>query len=264
MRLDTLLLDHGLAADLHEAQGLIMAGKVVVDDNRADKPGALFSVHVGVRLKSGTSSWVSRGAFKLLAALQEWPCKLEGCIALDVGASTGGFTQVLLKEGVEKVYAVDVGYGQLAWSLQSSTQVINLERTHIARLDPALTQPKASCCVIDVSFTSLLNVMPFIANHITAGSQVYALIKPQFEIGRHDLEKGGVVKDANIREEVRDDVIRRISELGFTLRGFIDSPIKGADGNVEYMSCWNIGEQTRLRCIEESKKRSLRSNGENR
>lgn len=256
MRLDALMLERGLADDARTAQGLIMAGKVVVADQRVDKPGALFSVDAEVRLKSGTSTWVSRGAHKLQLGLEQWPFDLDGVVGIDVGASTGGFTQMLLHHGAAKVYAVDVGYGQLAWSLRQDERVVNLERTHIAKLDTATTEPKAAVAVIDVSFTSLLNVMPFTVPHLTSTARVFALIKPQFEVGRDLIEKGGVVRDVAVREGARDDVIERVTGLGFTLLGFADSPIRGADGNVEYMSAWEVSPDTHRLCADEAASRT--------
>lgn len=237
-RLDVTLVERGLETTRARAQARVLAGDVVVDDHRADKPGHLVSADAQIRFKANSSPFVSRGGIKLEAALTSWPIAIEGAICLDVGASTGGFTDVLLKRGAQKVYALDVGYNQLAYSLRQDPRVAVMERTHIANLKAGTLEPRPSVVVADVSFISLLRVLPALSQHLTEHASMMLLIKPQFEVGPERVEKGGIVRDAKAREEARSKVIACAESLGWTLVGTSESPIQGADGNVEFLAAF--------------------------
>jgi 23S rRNA (cytidine1920-2'-O)/16S rRNA (cytidine1409-2'-O)-methyltransferase len=178
---------------------------------------------------------VSRGGLKLKAALDKWPSPIKGAVCIDVGASTGGFTDVLLQEGAAKVYAVDVGYNQLAFSLRQDPRVVVMEKTHILKMDASVLMPRPSIATIDVSFISLLKVLTKVSEVITSPGAIYALVKPQFEVGQEHIGKGGIVRD----QKARLDAVTRVLTLATSLRlsdnGYIESPIQGADGNVEFL-----------------------------
>jgi 23S rRNA (cytidine1920-2'-O)/16S rRNA (cytidine1409-2'-O)-methyltransferase len=235
-RLDILLVEKELVDSRTRAQARIIAGDVIVNDQRVDKPGTKVPSDAAIRLKGTGHPFVSRGGLKLKAALDEWPGPIQDAICLDVGASTGGFTDVLLREGAALVYAVDVGYGQLAWSLRSNANVINLERTHIRDLSSDDWESKASILVIDVSFISLLQVLPHALPHLDSNAWVYVLIKPQFEVGREHVGRGGIVRDVAVREATVARIVAGAERLGLQKRGLLESPIKGAEGNVEYVA----------------------------
>ena len=239
-RIDILLVQRGLCSTRSRAQARIMAGQVIVDDHRVDKAGTKVSVESKIRLKGKDLAYVSRGGLKLEAALEEWPIELEGVVAMDVGASTGGFTDLLLQRGAEQVYAVDVGHNQLAWKLRQDRRVINLERTHIAKLEIGSLEPTPMLAVIDVSFISLRRVLPATVPHLAAGGRIYALIKPQFEVGRDRIGKGGIVRDTKARNDAVAGVLAAAEALGLDLLGTIESPITGTEGNIEYLAGWQI------------------------
>lgn len=234
-RLDTLLVEKGLVVTLSKAKAHTLAGDVVVNDQRVDKPGTLFDENVQIRLRNQSLPYVSRGGLKLEAALEKWPIQIDDTICIDVGASTGGFTDVLLQRGARLVYAVDVGYNQLAYSLRIDPRVKVMEKTHVLHLGHGTLDPTPSISVIDVSFISLAKVLPKVCELITTPGTIYALIKPQFEVSDEHIGKGGIVRD----EMVRLDSVNRIVQLGKRLNlesdGVIESPIQGADGNVEYL-----------------------------
>lgn len=236
-RIDVLLVERGLCESRAKAQARLLAGEVVVDDQRVDKAGTKVPVDADIRFKGESQPYVSRGGLKLEGALAAWPMELEGRVCVDVGASTGGFTDVLLQAGARRVYAVDVGYGQLAWSLRQDERVVNMERTHIGKLEVGALDPAPEVCVIDVSFISLTRVIPAVAPHLTASARIYALIKPQFEVGRENIGKGGIVRDEAAREAAVERVLEVARESGFTPLGVVPSPITGADGNVEFVTC---------------------------
>lgn len=219
-----------------------MAGQVIVDDHRIDKAGTKVSTEAEIRLKGDDLAYVSRGGLKLEGALDAWPIELTGRVALDVGASTGGFTDLLLQRGARQVYAVDVGHNQLAWKLRQDPRVINLERTHIAKLEVGSLEPAPTLAVIDVSFISLRRVLPATVPHLATGGRIYALIKPQFEVGRERIGKGGIVRDDKAREEAVQGVLATAEALGLELLGTIESPITGTQGNVEYLAGWRSNE----------------------
>ncbi len=234
-RLDKLMVQRGLAASRERARALILAGQVVVDDHRVDKAGSQVFDHAEIRLKGDDIPFVSRGGLKLQKALREFQLDVHGVIALDVGASTGGFTDCLLQNGAAKIYAVDVGYGQLAWSLREDPRVVNLERCNIRHLDIEQFDEKPSLAVIDASFISLSKVLPNTLALITENGQVIALIKPQFEVGKGLVGKGGIVKDRTLHEQVLEQIRQVAEELHCQVLGIIDSPILGSKGNREFL-----------------------------
>jgi 23S rRNA (cytidine1920-2'-O)/16S rRNA (cytidine1409-2'-O)-methyltransferase len=234
-RLDKLLVARGLVQSRERARALILAGQVVVDHHTVDKAGAQVSTDVSLRLKGGDIPYVSRGGLKLEKALDLFALPVEGRVAIDVGASTGGFTDCLLQRGAARVYAVDVGYGQLAWSLRQDSRVVNLERTNIRHLQPEALPEKPSLAVIDASFISLDKVLPATLALLDEQAEVVALIKPQFEVGRGAVGKGGVVRDAGQHEAVVERIRRLAGDLGCRVLGVTESPILGPKGNREFL-----------------------------
>lgn len=234
-RLDKLLVDRGMVPSRERARALIMAGQVVVGDHVVDKAGHQVSVDAAIRLKGDDIPYVSRGGLKLAKALTAFEISVAGLTVMDVGASTGGFTDCLLQHGAAKVYAVDVGYGQLAWKLRQDERVVNLEKCNIRYLEPETLGERVDMAVIDASFISLAKVLPNTLRHLRPGGSVVALIKPQFEVGKGEVGKGGVVRD----EEKHRAVVRSIEELalglGLTVAGVTDSPILGPKGNREFL-----------------------------
>ncbi len=233
-RLDLLLVERGLAESREQARRLIMAGEVLVDEAVSDKPGRNISLKAILRVRTPLA-YVSRGGQKLAAALQAFAIPVVGRVAVDVGASTGGFTDCLLQQGASQVFAIDVGYGQLAWKLRSDPRVIALERTNIRHLSQLPQAVLADLAVIDASFISLALVLPPTLNLLTPQGQVVALIKPQFEAGRADVGKGGVVRDAKVHERVLQEILDLVAPLGLTVAGLIASPLLGPAGNVEFL-----------------------------
>jgi 23S rRNA (cytidine1920-2'-O)/16S rRNA (cytidine1409-2'-O)-methyltransferase len=236
--LDVLLAERGLVASREQARRLIMAGAVVVNEQRLDKPGALVDAAATLRVKDvARSPYVSRGGHKLAAALRAFGLEVQGAVALDVGASTGGFTDCLLQHGAAKVFAVDVGYGQLAWSLRQDPRVVNLERQNIRTLDPNALTETPTLAVIDASFISLTLVMPPVLALIAPRSTVVALIKPQFEVGKGRVGKGGVVRDPALHAEVVDRLRALAEEWHVEVKGVVESPLLGPKGNKEFLFC---------------------------
>ncbi|MHB8763791.1 MAG: TlyA family RNA methyltransferase [Deferrisomatales bacterium] len=234
--LDRLLVERGVAPDLDRAGALVLAGAVVVGDHRAEKPGQRVPADAEIRLKGEPNPFVSRGGLKLRAALEAFGVTPRGRTCIDVGASTGGFTDCLLQGGARRVYAVDVGYGQLAWKLREDPRVVALERRNIRTLDRAEVPDLADLVVIDASFISLRLVLPRVGELLAPGGEVVALVKPQFEVGRDDVEAGGVVRDPEQRLRAVEEVISAARELGFEAVGTVESPVPGAKkGNVEYL-----------------------------
>jgi len=233
-RLDKLLVLRGLAPTRERAQGLILAGVVLVNEQRVDKPGTLVDEGADVRVTGGDHPYVGRGGIKLEKALQEFKVSVQGKVALDVGASTGGFTDCLLQHGAQRVYAVDVGYGQLAWKLRQDPRVVVLERTNVRHVTPQTFGEKMQLAVIDLSFISLTKVLPGIRDLLEPGAEVLALVKPQFEVGKGEVGKRGVVRSPEKHRQVLNNLRRFAEELGFKVKGVIPSPIKGAKGNVEF------------------------------
>lgn len=234
-RLDKLLVDQGLAQSRERARALILAGKVIVDDHRVDKAGVRFDPEVELRIKGGDIPYVSRGGLKLEKALQEFPVDPTGRVAIDVGASTGGFTDCLLQHGAVRVFAVDVGYGQLAWRLREDKRVVNLERCNIRNLTSGELEVRPSLAVIDASFISLSKVLPNTLDLLDDEAEVLALIKPQFEVGRGMVGKGGVVRDVDLQQQVVEEIKALAITLGCQVGGVTESPILGPKGNREFL-----------------------------
>ncbi len=226
-------MERGLAPSRERAKALIMAGQVVVDDHLADKAGLMVPLEAEIRLKGEPLPYVSRGGLKLAQGLDRFAICVEGLVAVDVGASTGGFTDCLLQRGASRVYAVDVGYGQLAWKLREDPRVVNLEKTNIRHLESLPELPDLA--VIDASFISLDKVLPPTLRLIKEDATVVALIKPQFEVGRGQVGKGGVVRDEKKHQEVVDNVTGLAQGLGLLVLGVCESPILGPKGNKEFL-----------------------------
>lgn len=234
-RLDKLMVERGLAPSREKAQALIMAGQVVVGDHAADKAGQQVTTDAAIRIKGEVLPYVSRGGLKLAKGLDAFNIQVNGRVAIDVGASTGGFTDCLLQRGAARVYAVDVGYGQLAWKLRKDPRVVVLEKTNIRHLQPEQLEPKPDLAVIDASFISLNLVLPPTLALLARPSQVVALVKPQFEVGKGAVGKGGIVRDPRLHDEVLQRMTELAAELGTELLGICESPIQGADGNREFL-----------------------------
>ena len=235
-RLDLLLVERGLVSSREQARRLIMAGAVVAGERRVDKPGTLIDPATAVRLKAGAQApYVSRGGHKLAGGLEAFALDVTGVTALDVGASTGGFTDCLLQHGAAKVFAVDVGYGQLAWSLRQDPRVVNLERRNIRTLAPDELTPTPSLAVIDASFISLTLVIPQVISLIADRGAIVALVKPQFEVGKGRVGKGGVVRDPALHAEVLADLQARADGWQLEVKGVTESPLRGPKGNKEFL-----------------------------
>jgi 23S rRNA (cytidine1920-2'-O)/16S rRNA (cytidine1409-2'-O)-methyltransferase len=238
-RLDKRLVDLQLVDSRSKAQSLILAGAVIVDDHRVDKAGTLVSLDAEIRLKKETALDVSRAGAKLRAAIEQWPYNIHDQICMDVGASTGGFSDVLLQHGAQKVYAIDVGHNQLHWKLRQDPRIISMEKTHIVHLELGALNPPPKIAVIDVSFISLRVVLPATLQHLLPDSVLYTLIKPQFEGQPRDLKKGGIVKDEHTRERIKDELLSDLHTLPIELVGLTHSPIEGRSGNIEYIARFN-------------------------
>ena len=234
-RLDSLMTARGVADSVHTARALIMAGQVVVGDHTVDKAGQQVALDAEIRLKGEPLPYVSRGGLKLRRALDEFQIDVTGLVAVDVGSSTGGFTDCLLQAGAVQVFAIDVGYGQLAWKLQQDPRVISMEKTNIRHVTPEQIHGDPALAVIDASFISLAKVLPATAALVQPGGRIIALIKPQFEAARSDVGAGGIIRDPVIHERVIVDVRRTAVDLGLTVCGLCESPITGADGNREFL-----------------------------
>ena len=234
-RLDLLLVERQLAPSRERAQSLILAGKVLVNTERIDKPGKSVNLDSELVVQAQDHPYVSRGGVKLAGAIREFQIEVPDRIALDVGASTGGFTDCLLQHGAQKVYAVDVGYGQLAWKLRQDPRVVNWERTNIRFLDPVNLADPIQLVVVDASFISLRLILPKLYELMTVGSQLLALVKPQFEAGRKEVGKGGRVKEEVVHARVLNEIIEASIILGFRMFGSCESSIQGKKGqNTEY------------------------------
>jgi 23S rRNA (cytidine1920-2'-O)/16S rRNA (cytidine1409-2'-O)-methyltransferase len=234
-RLDALLVKRGLIASRERAKACIMAGKVLVDGQRVDKAGSMFSDEVTIVLRGTDLGYVSRGGLKLAKALTHFGIDLTGRTVIDIGASTGGFTDCALQRGAALVYAVDVGYGQLAWSLRTDPRVVNMERTNIRELVPEQIAQQPDFATVDVAFISLDKVLPVMIKLLSPAGEAVALIKPQFEAGREKVGKKGVVKDPAVHFEVLCRIITLARNLGFCPVDVTYSPIKGPEGNIEYL-----------------------------
>ena len=235
IRLDQLVFDLGLAESRERAKTTIMSGVIFVNGQRADKPGMQVLPDVSVEMKGEALPYVSRGGFKLEKALKVFPVDVTGKVCMDCGASTGGFTDVLLKNGADKVYSVDVGYGQLAWSLRNDPRVINMERTNVRYLTAEQIPEPIDIAVMDLSFISIKLVLPAVCSLLKDDAELVCLIKPQFEAGREEVGKKGVVRDKAVHLSVIESILGFAPTVGMTVMGLDYSPIKGPEGNREYL-----------------------------
>ena len=242
VRLDQLVFDLGLTESRERAKTTIMSGLVFVDGQRADKPGMQVSPDVSIEVKGAALPYVSRGGFKLDKALKVFPVDPTAKVCIDCGASTGGFTDVLLKNGAGKVFSVDVGYGQLAWSLRQDERVINMERTNIRYISSEQIPEPIDIAVMDLSFISVKLVLPAVCPLLRDGGELICLIKPQFEAGRDEVGKKGVVRDKNVHLAVIDGILDFAPSVGMTVMGLDYSPIKGPEGNREYLCFMKKGK----------------------
>lgn len=234
-RLDILLVERGLAPSREKAKAIIMSGIVYVDGNKEDKAGTTFFENVDIEVKGKTLKYVSRGGLKLEKAMQQFPITLQDKVCMDVGSSTGGFTDCMLQNGAKKVYAVDVGHGQLAWKLRNDERVVCMEKTNIRYVVPENLEELVAFSSIDVSFISLTKVLLPVKNLLTEDGQIVCLIKPQFEAGREKVGKKGVVRDRNVHEEVIETVLKYASSIELYPLSLDYSPVKGPEGNIEYL-----------------------------
>jgi 23S rRNA (cytidine1920-2'-O)/16S rRNA (cytidine1409-2'-O)-methyltransferase len=234
-RLDVLVVSRGLAPSREKAKAIIMAGNVLVDGQREDKAGSMFQDTVEVTVKGHTLPYVSRGGLKLEKAMTHFGVTLSGKVCMDVGASTGGFTDCMLQNGAVKVYSIDVGHGQLDWKLRNDERVVCMERTNIRYVVPEDIQELSRFTSIDVSFISLTKVLGPVRNLLTQDGEIVCLIKPQFEAGREKVGKKGVVRDPAVHKEVIEKVIAYALDIGFEVLHLEFSPIKGPEGNIEYL-----------------------------
>lgn len=238
-RLDKLLVTRGLAGTRSKAQALILAGQVFAGEQRLDKAGQLVAADVALTVRE-TLPYVSRGGLKLAAALAQFEVTVGGMICLDIGASTGGFTDCLLQQGAARVVAVDVGHGQLDWKLRNDPRIEVREHVNARYLQPADFNERFDVAVLDVSFISLTRILPVLPPLLMRPAWVVALIKPQFEVGRSEVGKGGIVRDVAAQERVVREVCVCAESLGMQARGVMDSPILGQDGNREFLACFEL------------------------
>ena len=234
-RLDIALFERGFAESREKAKALIMAGIVFVNNQKSDKVGNTVKPDDIIEVRGETLKYVSRGGFKLDKALKVFPVDPSGKVCIDCGASTGGFTDVLLQHGAAKVYAVDVGYGQLAWKLRNDERVVNLERTNLRYVTSEQIPELMDLAVMDVSFISIKLVLPAVKALLKPDADLICLIKPQFEAGREEVGKKGVVRDRAVHEHVIHSILDFAPEIGLTVMGLDFSPIKGPEGNIEYI-----------------------------
>lgn len=236
-RLDVLLVERGFAETRTKAQAIIMSGLVYVSGQKADKPGMSFDENSEIEVRGATCPYVSRGGLKLEKALRDFGVDPTGYVCSDSGASTGGFTDCLLQQGARKVFAIDVGYGQLDWKIRSDPRVVVMERTNVRYVTPEQLGEPLDLSVVDVSFISLKIVLPVIKTFLKENSgQVLCLIKPQFEAGKEKVGKKGVVRDPAVHKEVLDDFVALANEIGFKILGLTFSPVKGPEGNIEFLA----------------------------
>ena len=243
-RLDVLLVNRGMFESRAKAQAAVMAGQVLVNEQKIDKPGTPVAPEVTIRLLGNKLPYVSRGGLKLEKALQIFPISVEGKVVADIGASTGGFTDCALQNGAAKVYAIDVGYGQLAWKLRNDERVVNMERTNVRFVTESSLPEQVEAATIDVAFISLDKVLPAVKKILRPEAFVIALVKPQFEAGREKVGKKGVVRDPAVHLEVLEAFLEHAKESNFTVLGITYSPIRGPEGNIEYLGYLRHGQGT--------------------
>ena len=234
-RLDAALVQRGLCQSRERAKIVIMEGLVYVNGQKSDKAGTQVKDDDEIEVRGETLKYVSRGGKKLEKAMQSFPIDLNGAVCMDIGASTGGFTDCMLQNGASKVYSVDVGYGQLAWSLRTEERVVNLERTNIRYLTEEQVPDMLDFISVDVSFISLTLVLPVAYRFLKEGKTMVCLVKPQFEAGKENVGKKGVVRDPKIHKMVLDNFVSLVDGLGFKIRGLTFSPVKGPEGNIEFL-----------------------------
>ena len=234
-RLDTVIVELGFADTRSKASAIIMSGEIYVNGQKETKSGYAVKETDKIEFKGKKMPFVSRGGYKLEKAMKSFPIKLDNCICMDIGASTGGFTDCMLQCGASKVYAIDVGYGQLAWKLRTDDRVVNLERTNFRYLTNETITEKINFASIDVSFISLRKILPVLYDFLEINGKTVALIKPQFEAGKEKVGKKGVVRDINTHKEVVSNIVSFAYENGFSVLGLDFSPIRGPEGNIEYL-----------------------------
>lgn len=242
-RLDVLLVKRNLAASREKAKAVIMAGNVFVDGQREDKAGTAFPEDVSIEVRGHTLPYVSRGGLKLEKALKNFDLSVEGKVCTDVGSSTGGFTDCMLQNGAAKVYAVDVGYGQLAWALRNDPRVVCMERTNVRYLTKDDIPEPLDFGSVDVSFISLRLILPALRPLLKETGELVCLVKPQFEAGREKVGKKGVVRDKAVHREVLEQFLRHAAESQFFVKDLTFSPIRGPEGNIEYLGHLTVAEQ---------------------
>ena len=240
-RLDVLLVEQGYADSRTKAQAIIMSGLVYVEGQKADKPGISYDENVQIEVRGASCPYVSRGGLKLEKALRDFGVDPTGYVCSDSGASTGGFTDCLLQQGASKVFAIDVGYGQLDWKIRSDPRVVVMERTNVRYVTPEQLGEPLDLSVIDVSFISLRIVLPVVKTFLKPEGQVLCLIKPQFEAGKDKVGKKGVVRDPNTHMEVLENFVVLTKEIGFKILGLTFSPVKGPEGNIEFLAHLTLG-----------------------
>ena len=245
VRLDQLVYEQGFTESRERAKTTIMSGLVFVNGQRVDKPGTAVDPTARIEVHGEALPFVSRGGFKLDKALKVFPVDPAGKVCIDCGASTGGFTDVLLQHGAAKVYAVDVGYGQLAWKLRTDERVVNLERCNLRYIEKEQISDPIDLAVMDVSFISIRLVLPAVKQLLKPGADYICLIKPQFEAGRDEVGKKGVVRDEHVHERVVQEILDFAESIGFSVLGLDFSPIKGPEGNIEYICHLKNGEYPR-------------------
>lgn len=234
-RLDVLVHELGYADSREKAKALIMAGVVYVDNQKSDKAGTMVLVTANLEVRGATLRYVSRGGLKLEKAMEQFPITLQDKVCMDIGASTGGFTDCMLQNGAKKVYSVDVGYGQLDWKLRTDERVVNLERTNIRYITEEQVPEQLDFASVDVSFISLCLVLPVARTFLAEQGEMVCLIKPQFEAGKGKVGKKGVVREPEIHVEVIEKIRDFVLENGFSIKGLTYSPVKGPEGNIEYL-----------------------------
>lgn len=264
-RLDVLLVERGLIETRQKAQATIMSGQVFVNQQRVDKPGTSIAEDAHIEVRGGGLQYVSRGGLKLEKAMATFPITLQNLVCGDIGASTGGFTDCMLQNGARKVYAVDVGYGQLAWKLRSDERVVCLERTNARYLSREQIPEELDFASIDVSFISLKLILPAVCGVLKDGGHVACLVKPQFEAGREKVGKKGVVRDPAVHLEVLEHFLSHAKESGFTVLDITYSPIRGPEGNIEYLGYLEKGtwqeRELNLNALVDESHTSLKEHG---
>lgn len=234
-RLDILVFERGITQSREKAKAVIMSGEIYVDNQKADKCGQAYDENVKIEFRGKSPKYVSRGGLKLEKAIKKFKLDLSGKITMDIGASTGGFTDCMLQNGAKKVYSIDVGYGQLAWKLRNDDRVVNLERTNMRNVIKAQVSDEIDFFSIDVSFISLKLLLPVARNLLSENAEAVCLIKPQFEAGREKVGKKGVVRDPKVHIEVVENIYNFCLENGYSVLNLDFSPIKGPEGNIEYL-----------------------------